>query len=275
MSAFVVEVGKMGAFLRRDVLTALTYKVGFVSDWGALVFSAFLFYFVGRLVDPSKLPQYGAGGRTSYMEFVLVGLTLTLFVTLATTRVSAVLRQEQLEGTLEPLLMTPTSPVTIQVGSVIYDFIYIPIRITVFYVVIIVAFGLHIDVGGIAPTAAYLAATIPFVWGLGLMSAAITMTFRRGGGLIAFIVAFLTLSSGAYFPLQVLPGALQKFAQGNPLAIAVSGMRESLLADAGWSHVPSDLAVLLPMALISLALGGLLFRVGVRREREQGTLGLY
>ncbi|MGZ8693056.1 MAG: ABC transporter permease [Gaiellaceae bacterium] len=275
MRAFVGEVGKMGAFLRRDVLTALTYKVGFASDWVGLIFSAVIFlYFVGRLVDPSKLPQYG-GGRTSYMEFVLVGLTLTLFVTLATTRVSAVLRQEQLEGTLEPLLMTPTSPVTIQVGSVLYDFIYIPIRITLFYVAIVVAFGVHIDVGGIAPTAAYLGATIPFVWGLGLMSAAITMTFRQGGGLIAFVVAFLTLSSGAYFPLDVLPGVLQGVAQANPLAIAVSGMRESLLANAGWSRLPGDMALLLPMALISLALGGLLFRVGVRREREQGTLGLY
>ena len=52
-------------------------------------------------------------------------------------------------------------------------------------------------------------------------------------------------------------------------------MRESLLANAGWSGVPGDMALLLPMALISLALGALLFRVGVRREREQGTLGLY
>ena len=217
MTAFVGELGKMGAFLRRDVLTALTYKVGFASDWVGLLFSAFLFYFVGRLVDPSKLPQYGGGGRTSYMEFVLVGLTLTLFVSLATTRVSAVLRQEQLEGTLEPLLMTPTNPVTIQVGSVLYDFIYIPIRITIFYVVIVVAFGLHIDVGGIAPTVAYLAATIPFVWGLGLMSAAITMTFRRGGGLIAFVVAFLTLSSGAYFPLERSPGRAATARAGQPV----------------------------------------------------------
>ncbi len=274
MSAFAVEVGKLGAFLRRDFLTALTYKVGFVSDWVGLAFSALLFYFVGLLVDPAKLPSYG-GSRVSYMEFVLVGMALALFVSLSLSRVSAVLRQEQYAGTLESVLMTPTSPFTVQVGSVLYDFIYIPIRVTVFYTVIVVAFGLDLDGPGVPAAATYLLATIPFVWGLGLVSAAITMTIRRGGGVVALAVTFLMLGSGAFFPLELLPDVFERIAAVNPLAISIEGMREALLADAGFREVPGDMVVLLPLATVSLILGHLAFRVGVRHERKRGTLGLY
>jgi ABC-2 type transport system permease protein len=269
-----MEVGKLGAFLRRDFRTALTYKVGFVSDWVGIIFSAFLFYFVGKLINPAVLPSYG-GSRSTYMEFVVVGMTLTLFVQLALVRVSAVMRQEQFSGTLESLLMTPTAAFTVQLGSVLYDFIYIPIRIVLFYAVVVVAFGLDFDISGIGPSVAYLLAIVPFVWGLGLVSAGITMTFRQGGGVVALGVAFLTLGSGAYFPLAVLPELFQRLAKANPIAIAIDGMRNALLGGTGWTGVPRDMVLLIPLALASLVVGQLAFRQGVRRERKRGTLGLY
>ena len=73
----VIEFQKLGAFVRRDFLTALTYRMAFVSDWIALLTSAFLFYFTGKLVDTSKLPSYN-GTQPTYMQFVIVGIALTI-----------------------------------------------------------------------------------------------------------------------------------------------------------------------------------------------------
>jgi ABC-type polysaccharide/polyol phosphate export permease len=101
------------------------------------------------------------------------------------------------------------------------------------------------------------------------------MTFRRGGGIVELGAAFLTLGAGAYFPIDVLPPLLVTLSAINPLAIAIEGMREALLGGAGWGEVPGDLALLIPIAIVSLVIGNVAFRLGVRRERKRGTLGLY
>ena len=109
------------------MIVAWSYRFAFFSDAFALVLQAFLFYFVGLLVDDSKLPEYGAS-EVSYMQFVVVGIALAAFVQVGLGRVSAAMRQEQMQGTLEAILSTPTSPATIQLGSVVYDLVYVPLR---------------------------------------------------------------------------------------------------------------------------------------------------
>jgi ABC-2 type transport system permease protein len=85
----------------------------------------------------------------------------------------------------------------------------------------------------------------------------------------------MSLFSGAFFPLGVLPGWAQSTAELNPIAVAIEGMREPLLGGSGWSGVGADLVVLLPLAVVSLALGIAAFRLALRREKRRGSLGLY
>jgi ABC-2 type transport system permease protein len=259
MSALAGELRKLPAFVRRDFLVAWSYRLPFVGDWIGLGVQAFMFYFVGLMVDPSKLPSFG-GQPTTYMEFVAVGIAISAFITLALGRVAVGMQQEQFAGTLESLLMTPTSPATVQLGSVVYDLIYIPLRTAAFLVVIAVAFGLDF---------------IPFVWGLGVASAGATLTFRRGSGIVGLGSTILVLFSGAYYPLDVLPQWVASLAELNPITIAVDGMREPLLGGTGWEGVGRAVAILLPLSVVSLALGAAAFRAALRRERRQGTLGLY
>jgi ABC-2 type transport system permease protein len=268
------ELAKLPAFLRRDFLVAWSYRMLFVSDVAALAFQALSFYFIGLMVDPGVLPTYG-DTRATYMEFVVVGIALGVFVQLGLGRVAAAIRNEQLMGTLESLLMTPTHPATIQLGSVVYELIYIPVRTAVFFAVVAIAFGLSFEPGGLLPALAILLLFIPFVWGLGVASAAATLTFKRGSGGIGLGVTALTLFSGAYFPLDLLPGWGTTLAELNPIAIAIEGMRESLLGGAGWSQTGRALLVIAPLSAVSLTAGLLAFRASLRRERKRGSLGLY
>jgi ABC-2 type transport system permease protein len=268
------ELAKLPAFLRRDFLVAWSYRMSFVTDVAGLFLGAFMFYFVGLMVDESVLPTYG-GTRASYMEFVAVGIALGLFIALGLGRIAGAINGEQLMGTLESLLMTPTAAATIQLGSVLYDLIYIPVRTAIFLVLIAFAFGLDFEASGLAPAAVTLLLFVPFIWGLGVASAGATLTFRRGGTAIGLGVTLLTIGSGAYFPLDLLPGWVSTLAEVNPMALAIDGMRESLIGGASWSEIGPDLLVLGPTSLVSLVVGYFVFRLAQWRERRRGTLGLY
>lgn len=268
------ELRKLPAFVRRDFLVAWSYRMVFVSDWLGLLAQAVFLYFIGRLVDPRLLPSFG-GARSTYLEFVAVGIAIGVFVQLGLQQVSAGVRQEQLLGTLEALLTTPTALATIQAGAVAYQLIYIPIRTGLFLFLIAVGFGLQFRPDGIAPATLVLLLFVPFVWGLGLAAGAATLTFRRGTGGVSFLAALLTVGSGAYFPLSLLPGRLAAAAGRNPVAVAVDGMRGSLIGGADWSRVAGDAAVLAPAAAVALLVGVAAFRRALARERRRGSLGLY
>ncbi len=70
---------------------------------------------------------------------------------------------------------------------------------------------------------------IPFIWGLGLISAAVILTFRRGQASLQIWAAILTLTSGAYFPVEYFPPWLQAIAENNPMTQVLNGAREALL----------------------------------------------
>ena len=52
------EAGKLGAFLRRDLLVQMSYRTGLISDWVNLLAQVAIFAYVSKLVDPSKMQQY-------------------------------------------------------------------------------------------------------------------------------------------------------------------------------------------------------------------------
>lgn len=252
----------------------LSYKTAVWTDWIGLLINLVTFSFVGRLVDPSRLPQFG-GSRATYLQFVAVGIATSGFVQVALGQVMAAVRNEQLMGTLEALMMTPSAPATLQLGFVTFDMVYVPFRTSLFLVMAHFLFHLGFDLSGFGPAAAVMLALIPVVWGLGVVSAAGVLTFRRGGAVTGFAGAALTMTSGAYFPLDVLPNWLEAVARLNPVAIALGAARNALLGHAGWSGIVPTLLKLAPMAAISLLAGGLAFRLALRRERRLGTLGLY
>lgn len=268
------EAHKLSAFVRRDFLVAWSYRMGFFSDAANLVGQALVFSFISLMIDPDVLPTYG-GNEVSYLEFASIGIALGVFVQFALTRVAVAVRGEQLMGTLESVLMTPTSPVTIQLGSVTFDLLYIPIRTMIFLGGIALVFGLHFQASGIVPAILILLAFIPFVWGLGVLSAAAILTFRRGAGLVGIGTLGLALVSGIYFPIDLLPAWLVRIAELNPIALAIQGMREALLGGAPALDGVRIAALLLPISLASLAVGMYAFRLAVRRELRRGSLGLY
>jgi len=143
------ELAKLPAFVRRDVRIALSYRMAALGGLLALAMQAVVFSFIGKLVDPAQLPTF-IGTRATYMEFVTIGIGLNMVVLLMVHQLATAIRGEQMIGTLESLLVTPTRTTTIQVGSATFELLYIPLRIGILVALIAILFGLDFHASGIA-----------------------------------------------------------------------------------------------------------------------------
>jgi ABC-2 type transport system permease protein len=270
----ITEASKLAAFVRRDFRIALSYPMGAAGGLAGVVVPVLAFSFLAKLVDPARMPTFN-GTRATYIEFVVIGICVNMTVLLLLNDLARALRTEQMIGTLESLLVTPTRIGTLQVGSTLFNLLYVPLRLCLFLVAISILFGLDLHPGGILPATVLVLEFLPFLWGLGLIAAGIVLTFRRGTGAIGAGIALVGLSSGAFFPLSVLPAWLAHVAAYNPLAIVLTALREALIGGAGWHDLATPLIELLPLAIASVVAGVCLFQVFLRRERRLGTLGLY
>ena len=270
----VGEAAKLPAFVRRDLLVALSYRTAFLGDLLGLLSQGLLFYFLGKMVGSEGVPEYG-GEPTSYLAFAAIGVAVGVYLQFALTRVAVAIRQEQLQGTLESMLSTPTAPGTVQLGLVVFDLLYVPLRTFVFLGVMALLFELGFDASGIVPALLLMLALTPFVWGLGVLGAAVILVLRKGSGIAALAGGLIALASGAYVPVDVLPGWVEQIAAWNPIAVTLEGMRSSLLAGPDWGATVGDLGRILPFSVLALGGGLAGFRVALRHERVRGTLGIY
>lgn len=267
------EVRKLSAFPRRDLHAALSYRTAFVSDLLGMVVQAVVLGLVAQLIDPDILPTY-EGRPVGYLEFVITGLTVGGLVQLGMGKLTSVIRGEQLMGTLESVYASPTTSLTIQLGSVVYDLVYVPLRTAFLLGFATLALGVTFAWSSLGPAVAVMVAMLPAAWGLGLVSAGATMTFRRGFG-VGLIATVLGLASGVYIPLDILPTWLQRIGEVNPIAIALEGVRTALIGGGRWSEVAPFIPPLLAISVVSLGVGSAVFALALRRERRVGTLGQY
>jgi ABC-2 type transport system permease protein len=268
------ELSKVAAFVRRDFLIVLSYRAAFLGDFVQLAAQTALFALFSRVVDPDLLPSYG-GTKAGYLEFVVIGASLAIVTGILLQRVATAIRTEQMVGTLEALLVTPTKVGTIQVGAVALEMLEVPLRLALFLLALSLGLGLDLELSGALPALVVLAAYLPFVWGLGLLSGALVVTFRKGAGVTGLAVLGLGIASGAYVPLSALPHWVQGAVSWNPMARALDGLRETLIGGSGWGTVAGDVLVVAPLSAITLAAGAAAFSWAVARERRQGTLGVY
>jgi ABC-2 type transport system permease protein len=268
------EAGKLPAFVRRDIRIMLSYRMAAAGSLIGLAAYALVLSWLGKLVDVSRLPTID-GTHVTYMAFVTIGIAINMVTITLLQQVSTAIRQEQMLGTLESLLCTPTKIWTLQVGSAALALVSIPVRLGVFIAILGVVFGLHFHVDGIVPSIVVVLAFIPFLWGTGLLLGGAILTFRRGGGAVALLASLLAASSGSFFPVSVLPHWLQPLARINPVTLAVSGLRDALIGGSGWRSIGTHVLELAPLSIAAMIVGVVAFRLALQRERRNGTLGLY
>src|SRR5437016_2151937 len=107
----------ISAFLKRDIRTARAYRFPFMLQLLVIIFGLVMYFFLGRLVQPSADPAL-RGYNADYFAFVLVGLAFFNCLYVGMSSFVETVRNEQRSGTLEVLLVCPTSPALTLSGGV-------------------------------------------------------------------------------------------------------------------------------------------------------------
>ncbi|HEX4076895.1 MAG TPA: ABC transporter permease, partial [Candidatus Acidoferrales bacterium] len=119
---------------------------------------------------------------------------------------------------------------------------------------------------------AVLLASILAFSGLGILSAAYQILFKRGNPAKWLLLGISGLVGGMMYPVSVLPGPLQIVARLIPVTYSLEGMRAALLAGAPWRDLLPSIAALLIFAAVLIPLSFAVFAWALRRTKITGTL---
>ncbi len=120
------------------------------------------------------------------------------------------------------------------------------------------------------PLVAFFSCLLMFGWAIGLAVSAMLLRYGLGAEELAWAAIFLVAPvSGVYYPVAVLPQALQAIAYALPPAYVFEGMRGVLLRSEFDWRLFRDALLLDGMYL---AFAALLFAAAVRGARRRGTL---
>ncbi len=265
---------RAAAFLLRDFRIRRSYRLAFLLDISAILFTVALFYFLGGYVGPALEGRAELHGR-GYFGFVLVGIALYHYMGTLLAAFSQAVREGQTEGTLEALLTTPLGAVELAFYPGLYALVRALLHGAAYFLCAWLLFGLGL--GGADLPAALLVlflATLAFA-GLGVLSAGFVMIFKRGDPVVFFLTSLSGLFGGVYFPAAALPERLELLSNLIPLTFALKALRSALFSGAGIIELKREILVLFLFAALFLAAGTLFWRFALGLARKEGTLGQY
>jgi ABC-2 type transport system permease protein len=226
---------------------------------------------VSELIGSSisnKLAGYGG----DYFSFVIVGIALTDYLSVSLEQFSDEIRTAQLEGTLETLLVTPTSVYTILFSSSLYNFFLTSLRVMVYILLGLLLFGLKLHLTSILALVVLIILTIGSFAGIGLISAAFILVLKRGSPISLLVMTVSGLLGGVFYPVDILPAWLVPLAQLLPITHALEAMRQILLNGASFAFISEKVLILVLFSAILIPMGLAAFGYGLKIAKREGSL---
>jgi len=258
------------AFTRRDFLVTRSYRLPFVLDAVSGFFFLATYYFISKTFE--GVPTESLHGAPSYFAFAAVGAAIGAVVETACTGIANRIRQEQLAGTLEILVVQPLRSFDLCLGLVGFPFLFGLFRAALYL-------GLAFAWIGVDPTTpSWPGVVVIFLTTgaalatIGIISGAFTLLFKAGVTIVGFCLFALTLISGAVFPISTLPGWLQPLGNASPLRFAFNGARSALFEGSGWE---SDALWLAAFGAIGIPIAAVVFDWALQHTKQRASLGQY
>ena len=258
------------AFLRRDWLRRASYRMLVVWQVAGMAgFLAILYVTGGALAAFAR--SHGLGD--SYIAFILAGLAFTdLFLTSMQT-FSGSVREAQLQGTLEPMLLAPIRVPELVAGSILFPFAQSLVRTTITISVAFFAFGLFHHANAVSALLVLIPGIVSFA-SIGVLSASFVLAFKQGDPVIGMFAFVSSMLGGAVFPTSLLPGWVRAVGWFFPLTSALAGIRASLDGSSPVDVLPQAVALWLT-TLILVPIAGLAFNAALRHAKREGSLVQY
>jgi ABC-2 type transport system permease protein len=230
-------------------------------------------YFLSRAIGSmgsGLIGQYGG----SYFSFAVVGIAFTNFMALGLSAIATRVREGQMMGTLELMLLSPNRLGLLLVSSALWSHV-VSLGSLLLYLVAGSVLGMHLEHANIPMALISLALAIISFNALGLLAAAFVIVLKQGNPVNWLIATASVLLSGVFYPTTVLPDWLRGLGQLLPLTHALELMRRSILNGEGLATLWGPFLALLVLSVILLPTGLYACRVAVRIAQTDGSLSQY
>jgi ABC-2 type transport system permease protein len=270
----VLGLRKAFGFLYKDFLNETSYKFSFVTQVMGIFFTATCFFFLSRVFGHAVSPYLEPYGG-DYFSFVLIGIALVGYLHVSLSSFSKAIRDAQMLGTLEALLVTQTGIPTIILCSSLYSFLMTTFRIFVFILFGVLVLGMNLHGGNFGGALLILLFTVVCFSSFGILSASFIMVLKKGNPLGWAFTSLSWLLGGVYYPISVLPKWLQAVSHVLPITYSLEGMRMALLQGHSIRDLLPTLLVLIAFTVFLLPMSLFAFTHAVQKAKADGTLMQY
>jgi ABC-2 type transport system permease protein len=269
-------VNAVAAVIRRELLVFSRYPSWVLSVVIWPVLFPLIYLLSSRALSGpggEGLPAFvRAAGTDNIRGFIVIGTTAWMWLNITLWSVGTSLRTDQLRGVLESNWLTPTPRFALLLGTAASQALLSLGFLAVSFVEFTVLLGVDFEVNA-AGALAVLAASIPWIYGLGITFAALVLRFKEATAMVCFVRGVFMVFAGISFPLSVLPGWMRGVAGGLPLTHTIDGARAALLAGAAPGDLRGSLGFLLWSGALLCATGYVCFQTVDRIVRRQGSVG--
>jgi ABC-2 type transport system permease protein len=261
---------KMWAIARRDLLTAIRYRTGFLITAAGAVAELAAFYYLSRAVGPSFRPD-----GVEYFPFLIVGTGFYTFLVMGINSFLHIVQEAQQTGTLEILMTTSTPAPVLVFLSAMSAFAGNTMQLLFYLGGGLLLAGSPPKSPNILGAIVIFGLSLVIAVGIGILAAALQLAIQKGSALVWLLGSGIWFMTGTLFPVSTLPKPLQVLADIIPITHSLSGMRLALLQGTGFSLLLPEIAILAFFSCILLPTSLLIFSYTLRRARLEGTLSFY
>ncbi len=262
------------AFVKKDFLIESSYKLSFIFRFFTVLVSVLTFFFIDKLFGHkmvSHLEEFGVG----YFSYVLLSMAFFSYVGVGLGSFSSRIRSEQMQGTLEAVLLTPTKISTILFSLALWNLLFATLDMAIYILLGIYLFKISFANINILSTLVILLLTILSFSGLGILSASFIMVFKRGNPVGWVINSLEGLIGGVYFPITIMPAWLQFMAKFFPITHAIRAIELAVYSGYTINQLAKEIGFLLLFSFLLLPLSFASFRYALKKARQQGSLVQY
>ncbi|HKR02087.1 MAG TPA: ABC transporter permease [Pyrinomonadaceae bacterium] len=262
---------RVRAFVVRDFQLAVSYRLEFFMRILTILFMVTTFYFVSKIFT---------GGVTEFSQWRnplaawVTGLAVLNYFMTGFSSLANAIRSEQMQGTLESVLLSPISVPTVVVASSAWDFV-----LATFHSSLYLFFGwLFFNVryqGSFLLALLFLVLTTLVLACVGILSASFAMVFKRGDPFGVLLGTGAALFSGVFFPTQLLGSGFGTISRLLPPTYGLDGIRRVLIEGQGLAQVKEPLITLFIFLAVLLPFSLWVFSRAVRRAKREGSLIQY
>jgi len=263
------------AFIARDFHLFVSYRMQFFLRILSVLGIVTTLFFISKIFvgfTDARFLQWRDPLAAWLTGLAVLNYFMTGFSSLATA-----VRQEQMQGTLESVLLTPINLPTVIVASSAWDFVQATFFSSLYLFFGWVFFNVNYS-GSYSLALLFLLLTTLVLACLGILSASFAMVFKRGDPFGMFLGTGSALFSGVFFPTQLLrehAPSVSGISWLLPPTYGLDGIRRVLIENQGLSQVTDPLVTLLLMLTILLPFSLWVFGRAVRRAKREGSLIQY